>query len=703
MNYVRSTFALIVLFAAHPWNVQAGGTRIWELAGSAELQKGTLQGTALSSIGEVGIGLNPQKSPIDDDIGVVWSSAKYKNGNIFLGSGYNGKILRVADKEIVHVADTGQLVVTSIAFDKNGDLYAATLPEPAIWKISNPIKIQKGKPVSAEKWIVLPDETKHIWSIIFSEDGNTLFAGTGPDGKIYSIGKNKKPQVYLDTEEDHILTLEKDAKGKILAGTSPSALLLRVEGPGRSVAIADFSGVEVKIIVTKGERIYAAVNDFKSQPILPMGAAATAATAAAAAATTAGRSPASPLKSASGDGELYLIDEDFRQEQLWAQKKQHITSLAIAKNGKIFAGLGADGKIISVDENRQIRYEIDLDERQVMVVVADDDLILAGCGDTGAVYFVDQARKAEAIYLTPLLDASTVAEWGRVTWFASGKLKVQARSGNTLIPDLAWSDWSSPLTQNEIAKAPKARYLQYRFSWSENEKSRFTSIQTAFRPTNLRAVISEFDPGSPFPKPSGSENETTSSRIIDARQDSKAGAELSFSWKVNNPDSDDLRFRLWYRAMGEEQWRPILRDYQVLTALRFTWRTESVPEGIYQIKLEAADSLTNDPKDVLSDIYISPPVLVDNHPPIIKGLVWKNGKISGTSEDSFSSIGALDYSIDNGPWIPILCTDGIFDERKEDFSFVIPSDLIKGPHAAAVRAFDLGGNMGIAEIHFTIK
>lgn len=144
MNYVRSTFALIVLFAAHPWNVQAGGTRIWELAGSAELQKGTLQGTALSSIGEIGIGLNPQKSPIDDDIGVVWSSAKHKNGNIFLGSGYNGKILRVADKEIVHVADTGQLVVTSIAFDKNGDLYAATLPEPAIWKISNPIKIQKG-------------------------------------------------------------------------------------------------------------------------------------------------------------------------------------------------------------------------------------------------------------------------------------------------------------------------------------------------------------------------------------------------------------------------------------------------------------------------------------------------------------------------------------------------------------------------------
>jgi len=50
----------------------------------------------------------------------------------------------------------------------------------------------------------------------------------------------------------------------------------------------------------------------------------------------------------------------------------------------------------------------------------------------------------------------------------SPRLSVTFRSGNTLVPDKSWSEWSAPLKKaKKGAKidAPSARYLQVKFSW----------------------------------------------------------------------------------------------------------------------------------------------------------------------------------------------------------------------------------------------
>ncbi len=704
MRWMESAIVFAAAGVFFSMSASAGDTQIWELAGFLELQKGELEGTSLSSFGDVGLGLIAEKGKLEEEVGVVWSAAvntasKKAASNVYVGTGYDGRIFRIRERRAQLIAETKQLVVTALAFDKRGDLYAAALPDPVIWRIKKPDTVATDKKAEAEKWATLPKEAKHIWSLAFSKDGSTLFAGTGPEGVIFAVGQDKSPKVYLDTDEDHIMTLALDGKGDLMAGTSPSALLIRAKGPGRFSAVADFEGSEVKAIVPYRKHIFAAVNEFKSASDAP----SKALTGVAAVAEAAKALTSKTAKSVVGDGSLYKIDATSRSERLWSEKKQHITSMAVTKNGTVYIGLGADGKVVSVDDKRHIRNELDLDERQVTAVLADDDLSFAATGDGGSTYTVSRARKAEAYYLTPLLDAKAVSEWGRLTWFASGRLKVTSRSGNTLTPDKGWSDWSKPIADGTAPPSPHARYLQLRFSWAEDDKATLTSLQLAMKPANLRAVILEFDPGSPFPKPSGSADGTTSERLVSARPDAENDAEVELSWKVDNPDGDTLRYRLWYRGMGETLWRPILRDDQVLTSIRYNWKTASVPEGVYQLKLSADDSLVNDSREVLEDTYISPPVLVDNHQPTVKGLTLRNGMIGGTAEDGFSPIGAIDFSVDNGPWIPVSAEDRVFDEKKETFLAPLPSGLKSGPHDIAVRTFDRAGNMGVAELHILVK
>ncbi len=697
LRFAAVSLLLIVALPCSP--AQAKGTQIWELAGFEELSKGELDGTTVSSIGEVRLGMSSTKLDLDG-VGIVWSSLRDKDGSLYLGTGYDGKIYRVNGQKVEHIADTGQLVVTALVQGKTGDLFVATLPDATIWRVEKPHQIDSKKPVQAEAWAKLPEETKHVWDLAFDNQGRVLYAGCGPEGRILAIGPDKKPQVYLDTEEEHILSLVRDANGDILAGTSPSALLLKLRGPGRAVAIADFDATEVRSIVANSGAIYVGVNQFKTPPAVP---------AKAKTDTTSGTSKASKSSKSNvnvGDGEIFKLDSVGRKELLWSESKAHVISVQIDDEGTLFAGLGADGRVISIDKKRVVRNELDLDERQVATLVLDKGIIFVGTGDVGAVYSVSKSRPAESLYLSPLLDAGVVSEWGRLRWIARGTLEVRTRSGNTETPDANWSDWGAGPKNGQEVTATPARYLQLSFSFASDPQASLISAEVAFNPQNQRAIITEFDPGSQFPsskRGTKMSSLTTSERFINSRPEVENETELRLSWKTENPDDDDLRYWLYYRSIGQSVWRPILPDDKVLRLKNYTWKTASVPEGRYQIRLVTDDSPGNDPRDTLSDETISTPVLIDNHQPTVQKLTNRKNILSGIAVDSFSHIAAIEFSIDNGPWIPVFSNDGVFDERTEPFAFPLPADLKPGPHAVAVRAYDRGGNIGVAEILITKK
>ncbi len=696
-RFMKLAPACLLVMAAMflPFWTQAGGTRVWEVAGFKELDKGKLDGTQAASRGEVRLGHRSKKLGLED-VGLVWSAVRDTRGKIYLGTGYDGRIYRVDGSKISLIATTDQLVVTALAINKKGDLYIATLPDSTIWRVKGAYKAGGKKPAKAEKWVTLPPENKHVWSLAFSGDQRMLFAGTGPEGKLFAIGRDGKANVFADTEEEHILSLGVDTKGRIFAGTSPHAKLLRVDGPGRVTALGEFNATEVKAIAPYKDEILVAVNTFKKPPAVP----------AKSKKSNAASGPKTSLlskksKNDLGDGHLYRVAADGQREALWNKKKAHVVSMAVAENGTVFAGLGVGGKVISVDPERVVRTVLDLDEREVMALIAKKDIVFATTGDAGAAYAISPARAADAVYLTPVLDAGTVSEWGYLKWLARGKLNVQSRSGNTTKPDTSWSDWSKATKKSALVISPAARYVQLRFSWARDRNAILVSSELAYRPLNRRAVITAFDPGSPFPKSKNGDkgnDAQVSKRTVSARVSGRNLSQLKFDWKVDNPDKDTLRFRLWYRAVGQDLWRPITEKNEFLTKKEYNWNMESVPEGHYQIRLVADDSPDNDPAQVLSDEHLSVPVLVDNHQPVVERLTYKKGVVSGVAKDGFSEISGFEFQVDTGPWIPVFSKDGVFDELEEEFQFALPAEVDSGPHAVGVRAFDRAGNMGTGEI-----
>lgn len=696
-TYRKLVLLVIAAIAIVPARGFSGDSQIWQLAGQEELALGETDGTRVTGDGEVELGRRARKQDLDG-IGLLWCAVLDKQGTIYAGTGYDGKILRIRDNRTEEIATTGQLVVTALLLDNKGDLYAATLPDPVIWKIPEPRKISAAKKVSAEKWVTLPEGTKHVWALEYDVKKGTIYAGTGPEGKIFALGRDKKPQVVLDSNEEHILSLALGQNGKLYAGTSPEAILLESDGPGKVRAVYDFEGTEVKAIIPRANDLYVAVNKFDKPPAVP--------TKKDSSSGSPGSNSSSQNGVKAGDGQVVRLSYSGKSEVLWEEKKAHVVSMALSGNSGLFFGLGVDGKVLSIDEKRNQSLELDLDERQVLTLVADKDLIFVGTGDAGGAYWVERARQQDAVYLSPVLDAKTTTVWGRLSLFAEGLLTVQSRSGNTRNPDIYWSPWSKPLKNGEAVPNPPGRYLQLRFSWAKDAKAQLVSAEVAFRGENRRAVITEFDSGSRFTSSSTKSsdgNVQLSTRVASSLASSRNEKEITLSWKVDNPDGDTLRIQLWYRALGETLWRPITQPDRLYTSTRFTWSTESVPEGLYQIRLLVDDSPENDPAEALEDEFVSVPVLVDNHQPEIQGLSFGGGKVKGTAVDGFSEISALEYTIDTGPWMPLFSKDGVFDEKKEEFDFMLPGDLDKGPHAVGVRTFDRSGNMGTGEIHVEIK
>lgn len=687
---------------AAPTASRAGVTRIWELAGFEELDKGEARDTRISSRGEVTLGARAAELGAGE-VGLVWSAARGPAGEIYLGTGYDGKILRVEGGKAVEVARTGQLVITALAFDAKGDLYAAALPDAVIWKVARPGEAKPAKPVDAAKWATLPAEAKHVWALAFDPARKTLYAGTGPAGQIYAVGPDAKPAVYLDTEEEHVLALVGAGQGRLLAGTSPGALVLEVTGPGRSIGRADFDATEVRALALRGDVVVAAVNKFSSPPPIP-------AKPATPPTGSPGSAPPSRPPARAGDGAVVFLHPSGQEERVFERQKAHVNALAVDAGGIVYAGLAAEGKIVSVDSGRVTHTALDLDKRQVLCLLAGDGLELAGTGDAGAAFAVRPAKAAEAAYFTPVLDAESRARFGAIEWFGGGTLSVKARCGDTLVPDKSWTDWSAELANRGAVPCGPSRYLQLRFSWGRDPKASLRSVELTYRQVNLRPVITELNPDSPFfaagkgkaPPPEGG-GPVASTRTVTVRPAAKNPLKLEISWKADNPDGDELRYTLYYRAVGEKAWRPILRDDEVLTKTKYAWETESVPEGRYEVRLVADDSPSNDARDVLADERISVPVLIDNHQPQVVGLAFAKGVVRGRAVDGFSAISALEMSVDGGPWWPLRGEDGMFDGREEPFLAPLPAGLAAGPHAVAVRAYDRAGNMGSAELHIETR
>jgi hypothetical protein len=664
-------------------------TATFEAGTFKELDKGKPKGTLISSEGEVVAGR--RSTPIKKvGVAMVWCSARVGQ-SVYFGTGKPARIITVSGGNKVRVvADFEKkkeaVLITAMIATPAGKLIVGTMPDARL------LEVDPG----TGKWrelTRLKKKAKHIWSLAYDRTGARVFIGSGSPGKVFSVpAAGGKPTLYYDTSEHHVLSLAIDGAGKLLAGSNDKAILYRITAKGKATAVHDFDATEVRdVVVTKTGRIYVAVNKFRRKTGgLPRYDRPTKGTGTAmkkAKARRKQRYRQSELRpgAKTGKGALYRIEPDGRTDQLISLPKGYFTRLAIDPQGRVWAADGTKGRVYIVRRNRTVLTAFDLRERQALVLAVGGKQQFLGTGDAGGLYRLGGAAKRPA-YLSDVLDAKFVADWGSLTFRGTGPLSWSSRSGNTANPDKTWNAWRA--TRRGAGRrvrvvSPRARYLQLRAEWrGAGSKSVLRSFKLFYRPQNQRARVTSIEIKRPKRK-AGKAREPA----------------IELKWKVDNDDKDQLVYYLHYREENGVTWHRI-RTVKPITKTKHKWNTETVPDGTYRVRITASDERANAPELTQKGRRISAPVLVDNRRPAVVGLSVRDPWISGIARDTYSRITKVEFSIDGKPWRIIGASDGIYDTPSEPFRVRLPRGLRPGEHNVTVRAYDGANNVGVAQQRF---
>ncbi len=680
------SLAVCALVALATTNANAVGTRTFVLDTLDELSGGDLKGVAVGSDGVVRAGLTLGNVPVPD-ASAVWTALSLADGSTLLGTSPSGHVMKVSGDQVSVFADTKELAVTSLAEDAKGNVYAATIPDGKIYKVT------QGK---AEVFVTLPDTT-HVWALAFDKTKTVMFAATGPEGKVFRVDMTGKAEVYYKSDETHLVSLAVAPNGEVYAGSSGKALLYKITAPGRATVVFDFPGEEVKsLALAANGALYAISNEYGEQPEVPR--------------RTGGTRPASASTSSRpkpGKGTLTRIDAQGRPEKLMHHDEFHYMSLALDSVGKPYVGTGAEGRVYSVDDQHAISLVADTDERAIGALglgglpanATRPNSVGGGfiaSSDTCNFHRILGQGGADAVWTSKSFDTGLAAKFGTISWRSTGALEISLRTGNTDKPDSTWSNWSNPLGAPANANVPDARYVQVRARWSKDANAELLEVSLPFVTENVRAVLTSVDASM-----KGSVHDSKEGLAASGGEAPKHESVVKVTWHIDNPDQDALRYRLAYRREDQKVWRDMQRTDEIIVSpkLEYDWETAALPEGKYRVRLEASDEVSNPPERTQKDALESQTVLVDNTPPVFGAIAIAGRRLKVRVMDVVGPIARVEVAVDGRlDWRPIAPVDGIYDATDELFDADVSTIVPAGPHIVAIRAFDSAGNSVVREV-----
>jgi hypothetical protein len=452
-------------------------------------------------------------------------------------------------------------------------------------------------------------------------------------------------------------------------------------------------------------------------------------------------SPAPPPPTVSVKNSIYKIAPDGRVTQALVLDRTMILCLAVVGDD-LWAGTGNDSKLYRISLSDPTRYELVMDPEELQVIRllplapnSPQGALAIATGNTGHVHAMKGSFAQKGTFLSSVFDTSTISQWGAVSWEGDvppgASISVATRTGNSEKPDKTWSDWSreSSSSGGERIQSPPSRFIQIRATLASSapEKTpRIREIKVPYLAFNMPPVVTKLTLDGATGEASESEKQASSStsggtmaeKIMkmvsktSGATTTKAAApaagaipahkvERTVSWEAKDPDGDKLEYKLTYRGVGEKEWK-LLKDE--LTTTTYTWDTETVPDGEYELRIVASDSPANPPDKAQTAEKISEPILIDNTRPTVESLKatpagdgqWK---IRGKAIDAVSIIVEIQYSVDSKDWVAVDPGGGIFDSKSAEFEFTVKK-LDKGEHTVAVKATDAAGNRGVGKVVF---
>jgi hypothetical protein len=720
-NHLAGFAVCLLLIGIAASATYSGQPMIWETSGRAELLKGDAKGVSISDTGVLTLAPNLTEV-FSTDQAFIWSSAADNQGNVFLGTGHDGRIYRInPDGRGALFYDAAELDVTALAIGKDGAVYAGTSPDGKVYRITS----------SGQADVYFDPADKYIWSLAVLGDG-ALAIGTGDNGKLYRVrvaGAQPESSLLIATNQTHVISLAVTSQGDLIAGTDPGGLVLRISPEGKAFALFDAQLREIHALAPAADgSIYAlALSDAASGrqqsttgPVIqPSEGGGTQPTASVT--ITAIDESGSPIQPQSQPARsradlstarsaVFRILPDGGADVVWSSPS--ITAFAIAPGlqaGSVLIGTADKGRIYSVTNDGRDTLLLQSSEGQISSFVARAGQVYAASSNQGKLFRFGKEAMAQGTYESPVRDAKLTASWGRIWWRGGGNVELQTRSGNGERPDATWSDWSGSYRdpQGNQITSPRARFIQWRAMLITAGNSGQTWVEDAslaYLPRNVAPEVLSITA-----LPIGVGLQQVAQIQVDPNLESSGldpslfGAVASvpprrlfqrgarsFQWQAEDRNGDKLEYAIYYRALNENTFR-LLKDK--LTDNFYTIDGATLADGRYIIRIVAFDTLDNPMGQALSGERLSEPVDIDNTPPVLRVVASGPPRVVFDVTDATGKIKKADFSLDGAPWIPLFPDDGIADSGQERYSVEVPA-LSPTEHTVSLRVFDGSGNVG---------
>lgn len=702
------TLALFGLSA--PLNLWALRTGSLTDEGYSAFYRGELTNMSLSNTGEL------ETAPLLEEVvrldqPVVWAAVPDGQGNLILGTGNDGVVLRLGpDGTVEKLFDPDLVLSRAIAVAPDGSIFVGASPNGAIYRLPP----DGGKP---EVFLDLPDV--YIWSLTLDEQD--LWVTTGFEARLLRVPLSAdfrsagEVEVWLKTRDDHLTTLLRDeAHDRWIAGAAHKGIVYAVKSPTEQYALVEVDDDEVRsLAVGKDGAVYfttyaegkgATIGDPESDPndLPPL------------VVTASGSASKGDSEKKTGSGYFYRIEEGGFTVPLWRSSKSGIFSLAAIGEDYWLAGTNAEGKLFYFRDRDDwgLQQQLPRGGEVSVIVPADDDsgTYYVISSNPGVVYRLGGIASSPSVFESRVLDARQPVRWGafELTLAAEGEYTVSTRAGNTSEPDATWSDWQA-LQGHDIA-SPVGRYLQYKVEMPGVSTARLLRARTFYQMLNVPPQITDLrllnfgaelqtSNGGPtaldFAAAFRDEEVSKFELGTDDRLKLVRRPEQSFRtviWRAADPNGDALRFDLFLRKSDSEEWTKLGRG---LEDPAYILNAAGLSAGLYQFKLVATDAPTNSADETRTATKISSLFLLDATPPEIApvGDPADGRQVVKVTSDA-ANIVAAQYSLDGAEPIAIRPVDGLFDTTEEQFEVPLPSDLPAGA-TLLFEALDEAGNQAM--------
>ena len=700
-SFASLLFLTTFAFASEP--------QIWSVNSRADVIRGEARSVSIDASGNI----TPATKVTEvykTEQPYIWSSAIDAAGNVYLGTGAEGRIYKVTPAGSGSMfADLSELNVSAIAIGRGGELFAATSPDGKVYQLD----------AAGKATVYFDPKEKYIWSVAVMSDGS-LAVGTGENGRIYRVrAANASPDasVLFDTSETHIISLAADAKGNLYAGTDSGGLVLKFGPDGKPFGLLDSPLREIhELSVGPDGSVYVLALGESASTAKPETSPAPASNTVSADAANPAQ-PATPQKSkydlTGAKSAVYRILPDGGNDILWSSPSVVGFSIYAHQTGRgVLLGTSDRGRIYNIGNDGNETLAMQTDASQISGIFAQGNNLYAASSNQGRLFKIGPDTVAEGIYESAVLDAKTTASWGNLWWTSNGNVVIETRSGNAEFPNETWSDWQVVRSEARRGKAmnPSARYFQWRAKLASGSSLR--EMNLAFVPRNIAPEITSLQVAPPNvgllanppiqidPNIELSGLSPQNFGIVIAPQPPRRAFQRGargFQWTAEDRNGDKLVYDVYFKEVSDASFKLLKEN---ITDNFVTLDGLSLADGKYVVRVVAKDAPSNPSGQFLTGEIVSEPFDIDNTQPTVSvsgapQIAADSARFVFLANDRGSFITRAEYSVNGGDWQTIYPDDGISDGPDERYTVSVPVRTA-GEYSITLRVFDATGNIGNA-------